>query len=193
MPRLGWASEPDTSLAMWMDHAKHCPLCAADLESAVVAGRARPRCTGCGWVLYKNPASAAAGVVLDEQRRVLLIRRGIEPFRGAWALPAGYQDIDESPEDTVRREVAEETGILVEPYRLIDLVFIADDPRKPANLAMYLSRVVGGILKAGDDAKEAQWYALDDLPEDIGFGNRERILLPLLEHPERFGLAPLGE
>ncbi|MFT7486190.1 MAG: 8-oxo-dGTP diphosphatase [Candidatus Paceibacteria bacterium] len=175
---------------MWMNRAQHCPLCAGSLALEDVAGRSRPRCQECGWVLFKNPASAAAGVVLDANGRVLLIRRGIEPFQGEWALPAGYQEVDESPEETVRREVQEETGIEVEPYRLVDLVFIPDDPRKPANLAMYLARVVGGHLRAGDDAKDAAWFALDDLPEKIGFGNRERILHPLRDDPQRFGLEP---
>jgi len=164
---------------MWMDHAKFCPLCRADLSTVVVFGRERPRCPDCGLVLFKNPASAAAGVVLDAHRRVLLIRRGIEPFLDHWALPAGYQEIDEHPHDTLRREIQEETGMRVEPERLLDLVYVPDDPRKPANLAVFLCRVVGGELRAADDAKEAAWFDLDDLPEPIGFDNRARILEPL--------------
>jgi 8-oxo-dGTP diphosphatase len=146
------------------------------------------RCIECRVVLYKNPASASAAVVLDDDRRVLLIRRAIEPFVGSWALPAGYQEIDEDPRQTAAREVREETGLEIEAGALIDLVFVPDDPRKPANLAIFLCRVKGGVLCAGDDACEAQWFALDALPEDIGFDNRERILQPLLENPERFGL-----
>jgi 8-oxo-dGTP diphosphatase len=176
----------ESAFAMWMDHAKFCPLCQAPLLMEGVAGRVRPRCTECGLVLFKNPACAAAGVVLDERRRVLLIRRAIEPFQGQWALPAGYQEIDEHPIETVRREVQEETGLLVEPYRLIDLIFIPDDPRKPANLAVYLCRCQGGLLAAGDDASEARWFALDALPAEIGFDNRARILEPLLQDPARF-------
>ncbi len=173
---------------MWMKRAKFCPICALELTEAVIAGRLRKHCTSCGCVLYKSPASAAAAVILDEQRRVLLIRRGIQPFEGSWALPAGYQEVDEDPREAVTREVREETGLEVRTGSLINLIYIPDDPRKPANLAVFLCSVVGGQLCAGDDARDAQWFALDALPEDIGFDNRERILLPLLEDPGRFGL-----
>lgn len=179
-------------MSPWMDHAKFCPVCRADLVPRRVADRERPACPACSFVLFKNPASAAAGVLLDEDRRVLLIRRAIEPFLGQWALPAGYQEIDEAPTDTVRREVVEETGLAVTPYRLIDLIFIPDDPRKPANLAVYLCRVDGGQLRAADDAADARWFDLHALPDPIGFGNRERILEPLRDEPERYGLAPRG-
>lgn len=174
---------------MWMQRAKFCPVCGTTLSTQQVGGRSRKRCGDCGIVLYRNPASAAAAVILDEARRVLLIRRGIEPFLGCWALPAGYQEIDEDPRQTAEREAREETGLEIEAGALIDLIHIPDDPRKPANLAVYLCRVLGGQLCPGDDAREAEWFALDDLPEDIGFDNRERILQPLLEHPERFGLT----
>lgn len=180
------------ALAMWMDHAKFCPLCKASLRTQNVVGRERPRCPECGLVLFKNPASAAAGVVLDERGRVLLIRRAIQPFQGHWALPAGYQEIDEHPTETVRREVHEETGLFVQAYRLIDLIFIPDDPRKPANLAVYLCRPEGGELAAGDDASDAAWFELDALPPDIGFDNRARILDPLRTNPERFAIPGGG-
>ena len=93
---------------MWHARAKHCPLCGAALVLAEVGGRERPSCSACSFVLYRNPASAAAGAVLDGGGRVLLVRRGIEPFRGDWALPAGYQEVDETPEQTAVREVHED-------------------------------------------------------------------------------------
>ena len=172
-----------------MERARFCPVCSAELGVGEIGGRARQSCRACGIVLYKNPASAAAAVVLDEAQRVLLIQRAIEPYLGYWALPAGYQEIDEDPRQTVAREVFEETGLAIEAGALIDLVYIPDDPRKPANLAIFLCRVLGGELCAGDDACAASWFALDALPTKIGFDNRERILLPLLRDPARFGLS----
>ena len=172
---------------MWSRRAKFCLLCATPLERATVEGRSRLACPAvdCRFVVYENPASAAAAVVRDAAGRVLLIRRRIEPYRGAWALPAGYQEADESPEDTLIREVGEETGIAIEVDRLFDLIFVPDDHRKPANVAVYLCRPVGGELRAGHDAAEARWFALDDLPDEIGFDNRARILsrLPRAAEP----------
>jgi 8-oxo-dGTP diphosphatase len=130
-------------------------------------------------VLYLNPASASAGVVLDEHGAVLLIQRKIPPFAGDWAFPAGYQEIDEDPRDTVCREVVEETGILVEVTELLDVLFVPDDPRKPANVTVFLCRPVGGTLLAGSDAASAAWFPLDALPPNLGFDNNALILAKL--------------
>ena len=164
---------------MWHLRASYCPLCGTPLDQALVEGRERPCCSACDFVLFKNPASAAAAVVLDPACRVLLIRRRIPPYRGEWALPAGYQEIDEHPQETVVREVREETGIEIEVTGLHDVVYFPDDPRKPANVIVFLCRPVGGELKAGSDASEAAWFELDRLPEDIGFHNDTHILGPL--------------
>jgi 8-oxo-dGTP diphosphatase len=151
---------------------------------APVEGRHRKRCARCRFVLFENPASAAAGVVVDARLRVLLVRRAIEPFRGSWALPAGYQEADELPQETARREVMEETGIDVRVGRLLDLVFVPKDARKPANVAFFLCQPTGGRLRAGEDAVEAAWFPLAGLPADLGFQNG-----PLLLHR----MAPGGD
>ena len=161
---------------MWQGRAKHCPLCGAALTRAEIEGRERGRCSRCTFVLYENPASAAAGIVLDEQRRVLLVQRAIEPFRGDWALPAGYQEMDESPAETAAREIREESGLHVEVVELFDLLFVADDHRRPSNLAVFLCRPRGGELCAGDDALDVAWFDLEALPHNLGFDNGPRIL-----------------
>lgn len=157
---------------MWSQKAKHCPVCGVVLELRKVEGRERPSCPECSFVQFLNPASAAAGVVLDETGRLLLIRRKIRPFEGSWAVPAGYQEVDEAPEDTVRREVFEETGVRIEVERLLELVWVPDDPRKPANVAFFLCRALDVELTPGHDAKEARWFDPDALPDDLGFDNR---------------------
>jgi ADP-ribose pyrophosphatase YjhB (NUDIX family) len=134
------------------------------------------RCPDCRFVLYENPASASAGLVLDPRGRVLLVRRAIEPFKGAWAIPAGYQEADEDPPAAVVREVREETGIAVRVVRLVDLIHVPDDARKPANVAVFLCRAEGGAPCPGHDAAEAAWFALGELPRELGFDNGPRIL-----------------
>ena len=130
----------------------------------------------CAFVLYSNPASAAAGVVFNERGEVLLVRRAIEPYRGYWALPAGYQEIDEDPATTGVREVLEEAGVEIEVQGLLDLIFVQNDARKPANVAVYLCRAVGGLLRPGEEESEVGWFSLDGLPSEIGFDNYHRIL-----------------
>lgn len=161
---------------MWQHQARHCPLCGSALIDARIEGRERRRCSACRFVLFINPGGASAGLVVDGRGNVLLVRRALEPHAGEWALPAGYQEVDEEPRETAQREVGEETGLVVEAGPLIELLYIRSDMRKPANLAVFLCRPVGGALAAGDDASDARWFPLDDLPEPIGFENRERIL-----------------
>ena len=175
---------------MWQRQAKHCPLCAAPLARAEVEGRERVRCERCAFVLYENPSCAAAGMVIDTDGRVLLVRRAIEPFRGFWALPAGYQEVDEAPALTAVREVFEESGIEVEVIELIDLVFVPTHAVKPANLAVYLCRPIGGVLRRGEDTLEAAWFHPNHLPEDLGFENGPHIMKWLGRHrgqPDRPG------
>jgi phosphoribosylformylglycinamidine cyclo-ligase len=147
------------------------------------------RCPKCRFVAYENPASACAGVVVDRDGRVLLVRRALEPFKGEWALPAGYQEIDEEPARTAEREVREESGLEVRAGALLELLLVPANVRKPANLAVYLCTVIGGELRPGDDALEARWFALEALPDDIGFDNRARILSRLHGDPRYLELV----
>lgn len=170
----------------FLREAKHCPLCAEVLAFASVEGRERARCAGCGYVLFLNPACAAAGVVLNPAGEVLLVRRAIEPWKGSWALPAGYQEIDEGPEAALAREIREEAGVEVAVHGLLDLIYVDTDPRKPANVAVYLCTFVEGELRADmDDVDDARWFQLDALPERIGFDNYARILSRLRD-PARY-------
>jgi len=163
---------------VWQHQPKHCSLCSAALAPETVQGRVRARCPACGFVHYPNPASAAAGVVLNPAGDVLLVRRAIEPFRDHWALPAGYQEIDERPEETVVREVREEAGLEVEVLGLLELLYVCD-PRKPANVAVFLCRALPGEPCAGCEESAAAWFPLHALPQPIGFDNYERILARL--------------
>jgi 8-oxo-dGTP diphosphatase len=103
--------------------------------------------------------------ILVEDGKILLIKRAAEPFKGQWALPGGRIDDGETAEDCLKREMKEETGLEVEPVRLIGIY--SDPGRDPRGIiaATYLVKRVGGELKAGDDAGEAEWFPLDNLPE----------------------------
>jgi len=160
-------------LSLW--NPAHCPACGARLVRAVVEGRERERCVTCTWVHYQNPSPVSGGIVLDGAGSVLLVRRAFDPFRGAWALPAGFQEHDETPREAAQREVREETGLEVEVGGLHELVFVPGE-RRSVNLALFLCRPIGGVLLGGPDVLDAAWFPLDALPSDLAFENGPRFL-----------------
>lgn len=106
----------------------------------------------------------ACDMILIENGKILLIRRGREPFKGEWALPGGRIEDNETAEQCLKREMKEETGLEVEPVRLVGIY--SDPQRDPRGIiaAAYLVKRTGGVLKAGDDAGEAQWFDLGGTP-----------------------------
>jgi len=101
------------------------------------------------------------GAVVVDQGRVLLVRRGTEPLRGEWSLPGGLLEVGESLNAGVVREVREETGLIVEPLELIELLDrihrVGDRVRYHYVIADYLCSVVGGALNAASDADAVRW------------------------------------
>ena len=163
----------------WDDRAAFCTVCGAPLEVREVFGARRKTCTACDYIQFRSPACAAAAVVA-RGREIVLVRRAIEPYQGQWGLPAGFQDYWETPEEAAIREVREETGLEVHISRLLDVWYNRDDPRKRANVAVYLARPVAGALRASDDASDAGFFSLERLPEKIAFENNQTILRRLL-------------
>lgn len=103
----------------------------------------------------------AVGAVIVDAGRVLLVRRGTEPLKGQWSLPGGALELGESLTGGLAREVCEETGLVVEPVELIELLdrIHRDGERVRYHyvIADYLCRVTGGELCAASDADEVRW------------------------------------
>src|SRR5512147_57087 len=96
---------------------KYCPKCGAAALRPV--GQKLLRCSACGFELYLNVAAAVAGVIVDEQGRMVVLVRGKEPGRGRWDLPGGFVDAGETAEEALRREVREEIGLEVTALRYL--------------------------------------------------------------------------
>jgi 8-oxo-dGTP diphosphatase len=99
----------------------------------------------------------AGAVVRDDAGRLLLIRRANAPSEGLWSVPGGRVEIGESPAEAAVREVREETGLEVEVGGLMATVEIGD-----YLVHDFEARVVGGRLRAGDDATDARWCSPDE-------------------------------
>lgn len=125
----------------------------------------RKICEKCGWVYYKNPIPAAACVILNEKAEILIIKRLLEPNPGEWALPSGYIEIDQSPEEAAVTEMLEETGLEGKVKKFLGY-FHGYSPIYERVISFgYLMEIVGGKLEAGDDAGEAKFVRYADLPK----------------------------
>lgn len=120
---------------------------------------------------YKHPRQAvtadAVVITQNEPRKVLLIKRGGKPFKGCWAFPGGFMNMDETLEECVIRELKEETGLVVTEVKPIGSYSRVDrDPRGRTITIAYLIVVDEELpVKGQDDAKQAKWWPLNDLPE----------------------------
>ncbi len=124
----------------------------------------RKICEKCGWTFYKNPIPAAACVILNENNEIVIIKRGIEPKTGQWALPSGYIEINHSPEQTAVEEMREETGLIGEVVKFIGY-FHGRSPIYERIVSFgFLMKIIGGKLQAGDDAADAKFVTFDKLP-----------------------------
>lgn len=101
------------------------------------------------------------GAVIVQEGRALLVRRGREPLKGHWSIPGGLVEVGESLHAGLIREVREETGLIVEPVELIELLDRihreGERVRYHYVIADYLCRVTGGTLLAASDADEVRW------------------------------------
>lgn len=117
---------------------------------------------------YPRPAVTADCLVVTREAvpRLLLIERGGEPFKGCWAIPGGFMDMDETTDQCAIRELEEETGLRVRDVQLIGVYSkVGRDPRGRTVTAAYLAFVPQPIdVRGQDDAARAEWFPVDALP-----------------------------
>jgi ADP-ribose pyrophosphatase YjhB (NUDIX family) len=141
---------------------RFCPWCGAPLTAPVGS---RQDCSSCGEPSYLNPKATVGAIVLDDSGRVLLGRRGVEPFLGFWDTLGGFVEPGESLEECVRRELREEAAIEVAVGRLVLSVPDTYGPTGDATInTFYECRLLSGDPRPGDDVAELRWFAPDELP-----------------------------
>ena len=129
--------------------------------------RRRSHVPPCGPILkvmqreFPSAPLVGVGAVIVDRGRVLLVQRATEPARDHWSIPGGLVELGEPLEQALIREVSEETGLVVEPVALVELLDRiyreADRIRYHYVIADYLCRVVGGELRASSDAAAVRW------------------------------------
>jgi ADP-ribose pyrophosphatase YjhB (NUDIX family) len=141
-----------------LDGWRFCPICG----EAIARTDESVECPACGFVLYSHSA-VTASVLPEDGDRVLLARRGVEPFRGSWDVIGGFIHEGEHPLVGLRREVREETGLGVEVDRLLGIWMGDYAGRSTLNL-FWVGRLAAGEPQATDDVAELRWFARDALP-----------------------------
>jgi ADP-ribose pyrophosphatase YjhB (NUDIX family) len=158
-------------LAEW----RSCPRCLAPLEH----DEGSVHCPSCGLQEYANPAPTVSAVIRDEQGRVLLGRRAVEPAAGLWDLLGGFMDEDEDPLEALRRELVEETGLDVLPGAFLGGLSdrYGDDGNWTINF-YWEAHFAPGEPRPADDISELAWFPIDDLPPrgEFAFANTVELL-----------------
>jgi 8-oxo-dGTP diphosphatase len=125
---------------------------------------------------YPEAPIVGVGAVVIDGTKVLLVRRGNEPLKGEWSLPGGAVELGETLQQGVVREVLEETGLVVAPAGIVEVLDrITQDEvlqdgasgrvRYHFVLVDFVCRVTGGALREGSDADEVRWVAREELGE----------------------------
>ena len=125
---------------------------------------------------YPRPAVTADCIVMtrEDDPKVLLIERGHEPFKGCWAFPGGFMNMDETTEQCAIRELEEETGLQITDIQQLGAYSKVDrDPRGRTITVAYLAFVDNPLpVKGQDDAAKAQWFSIKNLPK-LAFDHEE--------------------
>lgn len=132
---------------------------------------------------YPRPAVTADGVVFcngSDGLSVLLIERMNEPFKGCWAFPGGFMEMEEDAEDCAKRELKEETGLEIRTMRQLGaFTDVNRDPRSRTVSIAYYAVIAKSEVKGADDAIQARWFPIDSIPP-LAF-DHDKILRMALE------------
>lgn len=168
----------------------YCPVCGS--SHFAQASPKSKRCGNCGFEYFMNPAAAVVAFITNGRGELLVERRKMEPAKGTLDLPGGFADVLETAEESVAREVMEETGLRVAEARYL---FSLPNVYRYSGLDvqtldMFFDCKVEDFsaLKAGDDAAECFWVALGDIhTEQFGLRSVRQGLYQYLEKVRRRG------
>jgi ADP-ribose pyrophosphatase YjhB (NUDIX family) len=143
---------------------RFCPRCGGTLarQQLKLTEPKRLVCNECAFIFYDDPKVAACTIPVVENK-IVLLKRGIEPSYGKWVFPGGFLDRGERVEDAAIRETLEEVNLHVAVTRLLN---VYSYPGYAVIVIVYIANVIGGQLRALDEALEVRTFAPSELPWD---------------------------
>ena len=157
---------------------RFCPQCGSCLFLREIGDRARLACPKCNFVFYRNPVVGVA-VILLEENQVLLVRRARGKYKGAWCIPCGYVEWEEEIRQAACRELLEETGLEVKVGPVYAVHSNFHDPQSHSVGIWFRGQMEEGNLAPGDDVDAAEYFPLDQLPENLAFPTDRKVLSQL--------------
>ena len=144
---------------------------------------------------YPHPAVATDCVVFGfdgHELKILLIERGIEPYKGDWALPGGFVRMEETAEQCALRELREETGLRLNYLKQFKTFSEVDrDPRERVISIAFYALAQKGTVQGGDDAAQARWFALNEVPR-LAFDHDYILHMAMEELRKDIHFEPIG-
>jgi ADP-ribose pyrophosphatase YjhB (NUDIX family) len=158
----------------------YCPQCATRLERQERFGAQRPVCPACDFVHFRDPKVAVIAFV-THGNRLLLIRRAVNPAKGKWALPGGYMDAGEMPDEALKRELLEEVGLEIDIERLLTILPMGGNGQKVRGIVLaYAAKprrtMTVHPLQCNDDVSAAGWFTPNELPTEMAFASTQDLV-----------------
>jgi ADP-ribose pyrophosphatase YjhB (NUDIX family) len=145
---------------------RYCPFCGIVLEVGVIEGKERKFCTNCDFIDYKNPLPVAVAIAVKD-KKLLLIKRGIAPRKGAWGPPSGFIEVGETSEEACLRELKEETGVSGQVVRLIGVSRLGDkEVYGDMLMVRYLVKAGDEEITPGDEVEDARFFGIAELSDN---------------------------
>lgn len=152
-----------------------CPVCGARLRSTRLEekGPARLVCSSCDFIFYLDPKVVACSIP-ELDGAIVLLRRGISPQKGKWAMPGGYVDRGEEVKAAAIRETEEECGLKIE---IKNLLGVYSYPDQIPVVIVYVAQYLSGKIVPGNEALETRLFTAKQIPwQDLAFKNTEEAL-----------------
>lgn len=158
-----------------MTEYNFCPKCGGKISPESEP----PHCQACNITYYRN-AKPTASVLLVKDGQVLLAKRGIDPYKGAYDIIGGFMEEDELPEQAAIREAKEETGLDIKITSLLGIYndVYGEGGDHTLNLH-YIGTIIDGEMTAMDDVESLEWVDIDKVPLEEGFQNTRESLRDL--------------
>lgn len=165
---------------------KHCPFCKAALEKH----REHYQCPDCGKKIYIN-SKPTASIFPIEKGKLLLSKRGIEPYKYYYDAIGGFLKPGEHPEDGAVREAKEETGLDIKLTKFLGVYMDVYGKGGDDTINFYyVAKILRGKMEAKEDVTSLHWFPINNLPKKIAFKNTKDAFKNLKKWYERKLKAP---